>query len=764
MESEPLPKLPPIYVNKSKRIRTDVLTRQALVPPIFRRREPAKREGRYSKVHSSCSTNDASQPSAHEAHINALYVKYKTDFNYISPELVLNQKFSRCQGLKSLHNDGERDAVAPKNVTRRRRLKDACADFPDSVPTSPWLNRMIPVLLKVIPGKDEGTNDASSTCLKDEVLQMYKSGQKFEEGALREVATVLSKSIAYIDEWRANALDAISQRITIEEARSLMEEFQELSGGLIKVDLATEIDNDIKTCEAFGAKVRMTMTTLSSSADRTVSLEEVESLVQESRNCRFLVPEVVALQSIFRNLISLRSLMERSVLELDLAECESLVSVCEKGLVRLPRLDELRRRLQESVWLHSAAKVCQRQVKYSLAKSLIDNVPAVLREHRLYGIVKQKCLDVEQWLQRISQYSFYQMVSNELTYNGLLTKKDSNSSSSAASSAVTGEKCDARTFEELCTAYHKLDLTLPIYRSIYPLFQSLRRLQKRLHKIGVTLDSNSRNPNVATDCILFLQHSEPLSEIIDLTEILQPIRLGVESWLSYEKKCRRVLDGVKSFTLSKDFNKLKTDWGFLLNFRKTTKLSNAEFIGLTDLMKAYGQEERVSFDEIRQLEADFGPLRIKNLVLQREISEIYEKGLSLISKIESAVANVKEDKSKSGAVLSHVVLVILEVLKFGVKLDSMPKLTLCLEYLRWSRDFYGLVFSGSALSDGGVRLRALATEGVSDSLRNITLCAGVHEKLPAKLKELGWVPPGVMVPSTEFELLRLLLEQPPRHA
>ncbi|CDR94245.1 hypothetical protein, conserved [Babesia bigemina] len=752
MDSDSAVKLPPIYVHKGKKVRTDVLTRQALVPPIFRRRESLKREARYSKVHSS-DTSGEIQASANEAYCNALYLRYQTDFNYLSPELVLNKKVSGNTNIKSVGTETNKEIVSHLSNGKRRRTKSASSDSPDSVPTSPWLNRMLPILLKVMSGRDGDSNDISSIGFKEEVLQLYKTGQKFEECNLRDVATVLSSIVSYIDDWRASAQIAISQRITIEEARGLMEEFQELSGGLVRVDLATEIDNDIKICEAFGAKVRLTMTTLSSSNDRTVSLEEVESLVQESSSCRFLVPEVVALQSIFRNLISLRSLMETSVLDLDLSECESLVSICEKGLVRLPRLDELRRRLQESVWLHTASKACQRQVRYSLAKSLIDNVPDVLRDHRLYVILKKKCHDVEQWMERISKFSFYQMVSNEVTYSGLLSKKDVSSQSPVGSGSVVGVKCDARTFEEICSAYHQLELTLPIFRSIEPLCQSLKRLQRRLHKIEVVLQTNSRNPSVATDCLLLLQHAEPLSEIIDLTEYLEPIRSGVELWLNYEKRCRKVLDSVKAFVLSKDFNKLKSDWGFLLNFRKTTKLSDADFIGIADLIRLYEQEDRVPFEDVRQLEAEFRSLRIKNLVLQREISEIYEKGVTLNSKVDSAFDSVKEDVSKSGSVLSHVVLVILEVLKFGAKLDSMPKLRLCLSYLRWSREFYTVFFSTTAMLDGGSRLRTLAAEGADDRFNEITSHAGLHESITNQLNKIGCLSIGNEAPRTESQLL-----------
>ncbi|ORM42021.1 uncharacterized protein BXIN_1022 [Babesia sp. Xinjiang] len=658
---------------------------------------------------------------------------------------------------KIASSEDDTDVPQTKPTNRRKKFKVSSSQFVDSLPNSPWFNRTIPVLLKVVSGHDESSSGAYKGCTKDKLLQMHKSGQNIEECVLRDMATVLSNVVTSIDEWRENAQNAMSQRITIEEARSILDDFKELTGGLIKVDLATEIENEIKSCETFGAKVLMIMTTLSSNSERTVSLDDVESLVQEAQGRRFLVPEVAALQSIFRNLISIRSLMEMSVLELDISECESLVSICEKGIVRLPRLDELRRRLQESVWLHNAGKVCQRPVKYSLAKNLIDTVPEVLREHRLFGIVKQKCLDVEKWLERVSQFSFYQMILNDTPNNGVLSKKDVVTTSSIESGTSKGGKCDARTFEEICSAYHQLELTLPIYRNIEPLYQSLKRLQRRLNKIEALLNSNSRNPNVATDCLLLLQHSEPLSVFIDLTQQLQPIRSGVELWLSYEKKCRRVLDSVKSFSISADFNRLKTDWGFLLNFRKTTKLSDADFACLMDLMKAYNEEERVPFEEVRQLEAEFGSLRIKNLVLQREMNEIYEKGQNMISKIQSVLDNVKEDGGKSDSVLSHLVLIILEVLKFGAKLDFMHTLMLCLDYLRWSREFYAAVLSDTALSDGGSRVKALAVKGASETFKEITVCNSVHERILARINEIGCVPASVAAPLTEFELLGLLL-------
>lgn len=753
MEADTVPKLPPIYVSKRKGVRTDVLTRQALIPPIFRRREPAKREAKYSRVHSNNATNCESEASAHDLYRNSLYAKYKTEFNYLSPELMLNKKCS-----ESVHSESKRSHDYPDNgtpnVDKRRKAKIQCTDAPHNLPKSPWLDRVLPILLHLIRSKDEAKDSLKT--VTDEVMHLYKAGRKVDESTLRDTATTLCTIVNSIDDWCANAKNAISQRITIEEARSLMEDFRELSGGLVKVDLATDIDNDIKTCEAFGAKVRMTMTILSSSAERMVSLDKVEALLQESRHCRFLVPEVVALQSIFRNLTSIHSLIERSVLDLDVSQCESLVSVCEKGLVRLPRLDELRRHLQESVWLHSATKVCQRQVKYSLAKSLVETVPEVLREHSLYNHIKQKCVGVEQWLERISQYSFFQMLTSDNTYNGPFTMKDTTSPVVHRTNEVVWKKCDVRTFEELCTNYHKLELTLPVFRSIEPLYQSLKRLQRRLHKIESMLDSNSRNPNMATDCIWLLQHSEPLSELIDLTEYLHPIRSGVEMWLNYEKKCRKVLDTVKTFTLSKEVNHLKSDWTFLLNFRKTTKLSDSDIVGLLELMRSYEDEERVTFAEIEELEREFGDLRIKNLVLQREITEIYQKGLNLLSKVETAIENVKTDTSKSDSVLSHLVLVILGILKFGTRLDCMTHLILCLEYLRWSRMFYPFLFSSEVLADGGERLRELAKEGTKDVFHVYTQSVVVHENVLSHMNSLGRMSIQDTTSLTESEFLRLL--------
>ncbi|GFE54007.1 hypothetical protein BaOVIS_014110 [Babesia ovis] len=756
MEAETSSKLPPIYVNKSKRVRTDVLTRQALVPPIFRRREILKREAKYARVHSANVTNEA-QTAADEQYRNSLYEAYKTDFNFISPELKLNRNLTKSQETKDATSGGDSDGTARKTPRRRKRQKTSLADFPDTLPSSPWLHRVTPMLFKIMAEQDEALNDPSSSTFQTKISQIHKSDERLEESTLREVANVLTKMVTYIDDWRENARKVIHQGITIEEARTLLEEFREITGGLIKVDFVTEMENDIKSCEEFGAKVMQVMTTPSSGSDRTVSLEDVHNLVQESRTYRFLVPEVVALQSILRNLLSIRSLMERSVLELDINECESLAAISEKGIVHLPRLDELRRRLQESVWLHSANRVCQRQVKYSFAKNLLESVPDVLRDHRLYSIVKQKCQRVENWLGHIAQFSFYKMIVTDGQNGGQLSKKTALAQSTTDKEADPGIKCDARTFDELCSTYYKLGMTLPVYRNIEPLYQSLRRLHRRLTKIESLLDTNSRNPNLATDCLLLLQHSESLSVYIDLTEQLQPIRTGVELWLDYEKRCRKVLDSVKSYSITADFNKLKTDWGFLLTFRKTTKLTDSDFDCLRELMQAYVNEERVSFDEIRKLEAEFSSLRVKNLVLQREMNEIFDKGHNLLSKINTSLEDIKEDLGKSDAVLSHVVMVILDVLKFGAKLDSMPVLILCLDYLRWSRDFYNALLSDINTVDGGSRLKALAAVGTDVPLKEITSSVDVNKTILEQLYEAKTIPPEIVAPIKEFDLLRHIL-------
>lgn len=769
MEPEQSSKLPPIYVSKRKTVRTDMLTRQALIPPIFRKKDQPKRDPKYLKVHSANSTGNDALSSSLETCRQELYIKYSTDFNYLSPELLLNKKTAEVNDVcqLSLRNENDQraapkrsrdelDTDSNKTTEKRRKSKYAFSDGPCYVPKSPWLNRVLPLLMRLFPHKDAGSDDSSKDEVKLDIVNLYKTRKQVEEDTLREAANVLSNAVTSIDDWRNKVIEATAQKITIEEARSLMDDFRELSGGIIKVALATEMDNDIKTCEAFGAKVRMTMTILSSSAERMVSLEELESLMQEAKKCRFLVPEVVALQSIFRNLVSIRSLMESSVIDLDLSECESLAAACEKGIVRIPRLDELRKHLQESVWLHSATRVCQRPVKYSLARSLVGSVPEALKGHKLYACIKKKCTGVEKWVECISQYSFFKALTGD-NIKGLILKKETTGKEAPLTNGATEKRCDAKTFEELCITYQNLELTLPFYRSIEPIYQSLRRLQRRLNKIENMINSNSRSPNIATDCIWLLQHSEPLSEYLDLTEYLQPIRTGVELWLNYEKKCRKALDSIKSFTLSKDFSRLKTDWNFLLNFRKTTKLTDEDLSAIVELMKVYEGEGRIDFAEVQELETEFGCLRIKNLVLQREISEINEKGVNLISKVETALDNVKSDNCKSESVLTHVVMVVLEVLKFGAKMDCMPTLLVCMEYLRWSRSFYSLLLRNDALADGGENLRTLARDGMQDEFKSFTEHITLHKDIIDHVNSLSSSYNTGSGDIKEYELLTLFL-------
>ncbi|EDO07170.1 PLU-1-like family protein [Babesia bovis T2Bo] len=753
MESEPSSKLPPIYIDKTKKQRTDLLTRQALVPPIFRRREVIKREGKYLRVHGTSNSASDSHPSAADVYRHSLFNKYKTAFNHISTESALNNRFASsqvCGNDDVVLDDGKR---SPK---KRRREKSMAHEGCESLPNSPWLNRVAPVIVKLISMHDDSLGDPSTPQFQDKLSEVSASGSKLDERSLREMSCVLSKLVSYIDEWHDTSRRLISEQIPIEEARTILEDFKEITGGLIKVDLVTEIEDEIKSCEAFGAKVLNLITTPSTGSVRTVSLEDVHSMLQESRSCKFLVPEVVGLEAIFRNLLSLRNLMETSVLELDVSECESLVSMTEKGIIRLPRLDDLRNRLRESVWLNGANRLSQRPVRFSFAKSLLATVPDVLRNHPLYAFVQKKCANAEKWIQRVSRYSFYRMVMND-NPSGNGAKKDSSTAQDSDMDVDTGIRCDASTFEELCTSYHKLGVTLPLFRNIEPIYQSLRRLQRRLAKIESLLKANSRNPNVANDCIFLLQHSEPLAAYIDISEQLQPLRTDVEQWLSYEKRCRKILDTVKSFSLTVEYNRLKTDWDFLINFRKTTKLSENDFSALTELMKAYDNEDRVSFDEVRQLDTEFTSLRIKNLVLQREMNEIYDRGLSMISKIECAIDSVKEDSGKNASVLSHLVLVIIDVLKFGAKLDSMNRLLQCLDYLRWSRDFYLTLLDQRIPYDGGLQLRTLASIGANETFKEITTCVSVHEKVVARLQELGYIDCNTVVPSTEFDLLCLLL-------
>ncbi|EKX74105.1 hypothetical protein BEWA_041430 [Theileria equi strain WA] len=762
----PIPQLFP-YMRKNHSIRVDILSRQAFVSPIFKKPPIQHISKKIVKIYDPSSKNDGSEETVLPE--SEIYDKYKTIFNTISPELVLNAKLS----TKDLHGSSTDDRITKK---RKYKADDYDELSLEKLSSVQWKNSLAPILgcISSIPSAEPVTLEDDSLSVKDDSItsngepidpdtgdsvdastDLVENSHQVEleglsESFIRNVTSILVNFTDGLDKWYLKVHDALSRvgsrRLLIEEAKCLLEEFTLLSCGMVNVPILTKLKHEIALCEEYSQLIAKKIPFIHENVAQVepIEMEVVEYLLKEGNERLFFVKEYLYLQKVFSDASNLHHLLDEAVLESNLGKSMSLIEECDGSVIKIPNLEKLKSHVLHSLWLSDAHRFSQKPVNYSLVGDLLNKTPSDLLDHPLYSRLSKKYQSAVDWLKRVNLPKFYNIIHSD----DKIKDKDKDTTQPEPC-ATENRKCTPEDLETIYNEYQNVDLVVPLFKTLEHVYYMWRRFQRRFKRVD-SLISQDNGQNCTTECLLLLQHGEPLTKYLDLCHVLEPIKKDVEESLDYEKECRRVINHFNSWETTADSFKFKTDWGSLINFRKTARVSFKDILDTLNLVHLYNSipdvkysstvedfingdsekpsdtaqvpetesaeveektefsgptetpmMEKINFSDVRNLVTRFESLKVKNWQLHRQIKDIYEIGMELINRATEVIDGISKGY-KSDSVISNLILVALDTLKFGAMLDTQDSIAYTLRYCLWIKKLYSLVHKLNGLFDENV--------------------------------------------------------------
>ncbi|UKK00718.2 hypothetical protein MACK_000792 [Theileria orientalis] len=669
------------YMGKGHSIKVDVVTRQAVVSPIFRKQSVPPISERYVKVFDPVSNNLESQSDENYLLETKLYDKYKTIFNNISAEAIINLNKTKTESdNESVKSSSTCESHnCKKSNTKRKRAKivenkSSSLDYKrsksDCVFVKPWMPYLPSIVesiyrlssskldhrskiqkknksnkdSKEIPsssslGKTEclvsDDSDVNSNVSSDSYIGIDQSKNKISYKYVKNLAYSLLTFVNTIDDWNHRVDEAMCRtgvdRITLKEAKSLLQEFRDSTSGILSSSAAEKLESEIERTEEYCVEIRKKLVGIfEDSEENTADLEEVEMFLKEGMNTTFMTQEYLTLNQVFYNISALRHLIVESLIQSEFEVCASLLEKCGEYSVKIPDIDIIRTHVVNSLWLYHAQKYTQKPANYTLVSELLENTPDELKDNKLYKHLSEKLQMTMEWMNKFEDPKFNRIIlyetikanrygdkpKGESDSVGIENRKnevikDGNAHENVSNTGMKdkhGSPCENKarslrakmedrsyldepklTPEELESAYNgyqTLEMTIPTLRNIEPVYNMWRRFQRRLKKLETLLSSDSK-VNGIMESLLVLQQAEAVTEYVDTAELLEPLRNDVEVALSFERKCRNVLNKFNNWSVTSDTIKLKTEWNSLINFKRNTTVNSNDLTDTINIINAY---------------------------------------------------------------------------------------------------------------------------------------------------------------------------------
>ncbi|EAN34197.1 hypothetical protein TpMuguga_01g00959 [Theileria parva strain Muguga] len=827
------------YMKKGHSIKVDVLSRQALVSPIFRKPQIPPISDRYVKVFDPLVNNLESRTDENYLIHTKLYDKYKSVFNNISRESLLNYSITKSEEVTREIPCSESSSSADDSTCTN--TESAKSDYVESFDHNefnkildskelisvPWVSivpHLVKSMFKSIINEDAYMPTMSEHSLtdytsSDDSLKISKidvktpeqtaepelagsptdsieinpssvssesSSKEFvvKEKCVRRLFSALATFVKELDYWNDLVTDSLartgSNRLTLTEARVLVNDYRYITFGLLNSELSNRLENEIRLAEEYSSKVREKLAFIfdkESEESSSIDLSLAENLLKEGSLLTFATTEFISLSHLFYSVSSLRNLLDESILRSDISNSNILIEECDNSVIKIPDLENVKAHLSKIVWLNNAQKYSQKPVNYKLVGELIENTPDELRTHTLYQHLNNKLNKAFKLIERLKEPKYkYLMSSEDLRMNN--QSKDKNhidKESDSEDESIDEEelrledkngidrnkKLKPEELEDIHNNYQEINLIIPIYKAIEPAYLMWKRFQRR-HKKVESLISSENTSNCTIECLVLLQQAETLKEYIDIHNLLEPIKADVENSLKFEKKCRNVLNRFNNWSITNDFIKFKTEWHALTNFRKNASVNKKDLEDLINLVNLYKTREttvnpdnpndstvnntlfeeneeeeimikprikrrrstkrmkklpsedrssdsleededrtqdkptssgsevvrdKVGFQEIVDLFNEFWNLRVKNWQIFRNLQEIHNSCLEMIDKCDNIINDIKEGM-RSDEIVSNLILITIETLKFGANLELDDKLLNSVKYCLWIKKLY----------------------------------------------------------------------------
>ncbi|BAM39451.1 uncharacterized protein TOT_010001325 [Theileria orientalis strain Shintoku] len=809
------------YMGKGHSIKVDVVTRQALVSPIFRKQSVPPISERYVKIFDPVSNNLESQSDENYLLESKLYDKYKTIFNNISAEAIINLKKTKPES--DIESDKSSFTCESHNCkisnTKRKRAKtiepetpslDSIRSKSDYLFVKPWIQYLPSIVesiyrlsrnkgdfhnkiqkkkklhdgLKEIPSSssleaserslsdDHRVNTKAST---DWLGETEEDKEKISYKYVKNLAYSLLTFVNTIDDWNHRVDEAMCRtgvdRITLNEAKSLLQEFRASTSGILSSRAADKLECAIARTEEYRVEIRRRLAGIfEDTEENTADLEDVENFLKQGMNTTFMTPEYLTLNQVFYNISALRHLIVESLIQSEFEVCSSLLEKSGEYSLKIPDVEIIRKHVENSLWLYQAQKYTQKPANYTLVSELLENTPEELKDTKIYKHLSAKLQMTLEWMNKFDDPKFNRIIMYETIKSNRYSDKTKGESDSVGNENRRTEvlkevsKEPKLTPEELESAYNgyqNLEMTIPSLRNIEPVYNMWRRFKRRLRKLETLLASDSK-VNGIMESLLVLQQAEAVTEYVDTAELLEPLRNEVEVALTFERKCRSVLNRFNNWSVTVDTMKLKTEWNALINFKRTATVNSSDLTDMINIIKAYlsrstdaiidetnnfnddattnfnddattkmnnGETRNLSFDEevktgpedkldnnkarvansknkeskesrsekgsrkiqfseLVELYEEFHKLKVKNWQQFRNVEDIYKLGLELRDKVSVVTGSIKEGL-RTDELVSNLILVSLETIRYGANMSLEEELLKALKYCLWSKKLYG---------------------------------------------------------------------------
>ncbi|KAK2196880.1 Lysine-specific demethylase-like domain [Babesia duncani] len=691
---------PTSFTSEGTSVKVDLFSRQANVDPIYKRPR-CSTEAQYTKVYGVCGdANNGYSPEVQE--FISILKLHQTPFNSLSPEHLFNTQYSmglNPQGAASLENNNNPE----DNLHAHSTFVGAWVES---------FSRLLPILTTtsddLYPSNYPVPLDAM-----DIPCGNSKESPIVPEDYIRGISSVLSSFTTHLDDWKRRVMDALEAEAPLDEARDLMREFDTFALGMVQVDIARELKMEIDLCERLAQDVRDQVPLLFSddtSENAQISVEMLECLLNAAFRPRLTIPEVVKLKIAVANVSSLCHLVQDTLMDGNYSECESLLCETDSCWIKISNMRALKEHMDTRAWVIDAKRCISRSSKYTTVRDLLEMVPQTLVDHEIYHELLQRFKRAQEWLVQLQEPHF-----------GVLLQQcgDDTLELGSAKPVNTGP-CDVAAFERLCLDYGNLELCLVIYtRYIDPIYTFYKRLQKRIQKTRTMLEDENTSGLSLTDCLVLLQHADPIAKVLDLGTILDPLRTRVQECLEFDKRCRRTIDKYKARCVRIETLKLKEKLGNFRHFRRRAQISASDVKLTIELLEQRSSDmqdlEPLDFDVVEGLLIEFDSLRVKNWVIHRELCDMRDSGASVQRNLERALNNAKTEPI-TDANLSHLICISQDVLRFGADFN-LKSLVHALGYYLWASEFYPLLYNipeDGEIPENAIEMAKMALESDFD--------------------------------------------------